>query len=69
MLEAGFATAKNPDAAMTDALARHPVGRFGQPADVAALALWLASDESGFATGQLFTICLLYTSPSPRDRG
>jgi len=69
MLEAGFATAKNPDAAMTDALARHPVGRFGQPADVAALALWLASDESGFATGQLFTIDGGMTASSPLKPG
>ena len=69
MLEAGFATAKNPDAAMTDALARHPVGRFGQPADVAALALWLASDESGFATGQLFTIDGGMTASSPLNPG
>src|SRR5262249_54246849 len=28
-----------------------PVGRFGQPADVAGVALFLASDDSAFVTG------------------
>lgn len=34
----------------------HPVGRLGEPADVAQLALWLASGESGFVTGQVFVV-------------
>jgi NAD(P)-dependent dehydrogenase (short-subunit alcohol dehydrogenase family) len=35
--------------------AQHPVGRVGRPEDIAALASWLASDEAGFVTGQIFT--------------
>jgi len=33
-------------------IARQPLGRFGTPQEVAALAVFLASDESGFITGQ-----------------
>ncbi len=36
--------------------ARQPVGRFGKPEEIAALALYLASDESGFTTGQIHII-------------
>lgn len=31
--------------------ARHPLGRFGQPSEVAAAILFLASDEASFITG------------------
>jgi 3-oxoacyl-[acyl-carrier protein] reductase len=33
-------------------LARTPLGRWGEPEEIAATALFLASDESGFYTGQ-----------------
>lgn len=69
MLEAGFATADNPDAAMRDALSRHPVRRFGKPADIASMAVWLASDDAAFATGQLFTIDGGMTASSPLNPG
>jgi meso-butanediol dehydrogenase/(S,S)-butanediol dehydrogenase/diacetyl reductase len=69
MLEAAFDTADNPQASKSDALARHPVRRFGQPADIAAMAVWLASDEAGFASGQLFTIDGGMTASSPLNPG
>jgi NAD(P)-dependent dehydrogenase (short-subunit alcohol dehydrogenase family) len=32
-------------------LSRYPLGRFGQPEEIAAAILYLASDEAGFVTG------------------
>jgi 2-keto-3-deoxy-L-fuconate dehydrogenase len=42
--------------ARADFEARQPVGRLGKPGEIAALALHLASDESGFTTGQTHVI-------------
>jgi 3-oxoacyl-[acyl-carrier protein] reductase len=35
---------------------RHPIGRVGQPPEVAALVAWLSSDECSFSTGAVFDI-------------
>ncbi|MEL7524551.1 MAG: SDR family oxidoreductase [Pseudomonadota bacterium] len=69
MLDAGFDLAADPARAKADALARHAVRRFGQPRDIAAMAVWLASDEAGFATGQLFTVDGGMTAASPLNPG
>ena len=37
-------------------LARIPMGRFGQPTEIAALVAWLASEECSFSTGGVFDI-------------
>lgn len=42
--------------AMADFVARQPMGRIGNPDEVAALALYLASDASGFTTGHTHII-------------
>jgi len=34
----------------------HPIGRLGQPAEVAELILWLSSDKASFATGAYYPI-------------
>jgi NAD(P)-dependent dehydrogenase (short-subunit alcohol dehydrogenase family) len=44
----------DPAAARARLASIHPLGRTGQPADIASLALWLASAESAFITGQQF---------------
>jgi NAD(P)-dependent dehydrogenase (short-subunit alcohol dehydrogenase family) len=36
--------------------AMHPMGRFGQPEEVANAAVFLASDESGWTTGSMITV-------------
>jgi 3-oxoacyl-[acyl-carrier protein] reductase len=45
-------TAGLPDSMLEPLIAATPLGRTGKPADVAATALFLASDESSFITGQ-----------------
>lgn len=35
---------------------RHPLGRYGQPEDIANMALYLLSDQSGWVTGQVMHI-------------
>ena len=37
-------------------IARQPMGRIGQPEEIAALAVYLGSDESSFVTGQAIGI-------------
>jgi meso-butanediol dehydrogenase / (S,S)-butanediol dehydrogenase / diacetyl reductase len=54
-------TAMNADlrsdpAAAAAVLARHPLGRFAQPGEVAAAIAWLASDDASFVTGALLAV-------------
>jgi len=44
------------DKAMTEFIARQPLGRVGTTDEIAALALYLASDDSSFTTGQTHAI-------------
>lgn len=55
-LEQRLAATGDYDKAMMEFTARQPMGRIGKPAEIAALALYLASDESGFTTGQCHII-------------
>ena len=45
----------NPDLAPSY-LKTMPLGRFGQPDDIAAAVSWLASDEASYITGQTLVI-------------
>jgi len=55
-LEGRIAAQADPVAARAAFLARQPTGRFGTPDEVAALAVHLAGDESGFTTGAVHVI-------------
>jgi 2-keto-3-deoxy-L-fuconate dehydrogenase len=46
-----IAGAGDPEAAQRAFLARQPMGRFATAEEIAALVLYLASDEAGFTTG------------------
>lgn len=56
MASAAFDASQSPEVAKTDALSRHPMGRFGTPEDVARMVLWLVSPASQFVTGQCYTV-------------
>jgi NAD(P)-dependent dehydrogenase (short-subunit alcohol dehydrogenase family) len=51
-----LAQSENPDAVYAGWLEVLPIGRLGKPEEIAALCVYLASDESAFATGAEFRI-------------
>jgi NAD(P)-dependent dehydrogenase (short-subunit alcohol dehydrogenase family) len=46
----------NPIQAKKDFIARQPMGRLGTAEEIAAMAIYLASDESTFTTGNTFSV-------------
>jgi NAD(P)-dependent dehydrogenase (short-subunit alcohol dehydrogenase family) len=49
-------TVPDPGAFVKALEARAPMGRTGRPEEIASAIAWLASAESSFATGAMFTI-------------
>ena len=50
-------TEKLPEDIRNKMLEAIPLGRFGQPGDVANVVLFLASDAAAYVTGQVVTVC------------
>jgi NAD(P)-dependent dehydrogenase (short-subunit alcohol dehydrogenase family) len=51
-----LAQSDDPDALYQSFVKVHPVGRLGKPEEIAAMAVYLASDESAFTTGAEFRV-------------
>jgi len=50
------------EAARRQRIAMHPMGRFGQPEDIAGAVVFLASDEAAWITGAAFPVDGGYTA-------
>jgi NAD(P)-dependent dehydrogenase (short-subunit alcohol dehydrogenase family) len=48
--------APDPEAMRRERISAHPIGRLGQPEDIAGMAVYLASDESSWVTGAVFPL-------------
>jgi 2-keto-3-deoxy-L-fuconate dehydrogenase len=55
-LDARIAAQGGTEEIRREFVARQPLGRLGRPEEVASLAVYLASDESSFTTGQIHVI-------------
>jgi NAD(P)-dependent dehydrogenase (short-subunit alcohol dehydrogenase family) len=56
------ATHEDPNGFKARLKARAPTNRWGEPREIAAAILWLASDEASFATGSTMTVDGGYTA-------
>lgn len=62
MVKRVLASMADPDSLMDFLLKNHPVGRIGQPVEVANAILFLASDEASFITGANLAVDGGYTA-------
>jgi NAD(P)-dependent dehydrogenase (short-subunit alcohol dehydrogenase family) len=56
ILDKVMAQVEDPKALYDGFVATHPIGRLGRPEEIAAMAVYLASDEAGFTTGAAFAV-------------
>jgi NAD(P)-dependent dehydrogenase (short-subunit alcohol dehydrogenase family) len=56
-------TLGNDEVLIAAARANHPIGRFAQPEEIAAAAVWLLSDKASFVTGTAMPVDGGYTAP------
>jgi NAD(P)-dependent dehydrogenase (short-subunit alcohol dehydrogenase family) len=56
ILDKVMAQVPNPQELMAQYNALHPIGRIGQPDEIASMAVYLASEDASFITGAAFTV-------------
>ena len=56
MIDGYFSDQPDPQATRAAAIGMQPLGRFGEPADVAEAFVYLASDESRWVTGPVVVV-------------
>jgi NAD(P)-dependent dehydrogenase (short-subunit alcohol dehydrogenase family) len=56
-------TLGNDEELIAAARANHPIGRFAQPPEISAAAVWLLSDKASFVTGTAMSVDGGYTAP------
>jgi NAD(P)-dependent dehydrogenase (short-subunit alcohol dehydrogenase family) len=56
LLRRSFARSADPEATRARSVARHPLGRLGQPEEVARGVLFLVSDDASFTTGSCLMV-------------
>lgn len=62
LMEWQFQNAPDPDLERKRVIDLHPVGRMGNPEELAQLAVYLASDDATYITGSIFTFDGGYTA-------
>ena len=62
LVERLFAQEADPEAAKATIAARHPLGRFARPEEIAEAILFLASEEASFITGAVLPVDGGYTA-------
>ena len=55
-LRTSVASAENPEAVWAEINAMHPLGRSGEPREIASAVVFLASDNASFITGEVMKV-------------
>ncbi len=63
LLQKAFPGGSGPQGTLGSLIAAHPIGRLGQPDEIATAVSYLASDEASFVVGATLVVDGGYTVP------